>query len=72
MKKPANLLPAVNLTPFTLTAYEGRAHWFRSCPLYVEAFRTLKEARETRALILENHPAAYIEITDEGGKVIEC
>lgn len=64
--------PVVNLTPFTLTAYKGRAHWFRSCPLYVEAFHTLKEARETRALILENHPAAYIEITVETGKVIEC
>lgn len=62
----------VNLTPFTLTAYEGRAHWYLNSPLYVEAFRTLKEARETRALILENHPAAYVEITDEAGKVIEC
>ena len=72
MKRPVDLLPAVNLTPFTLTAYAGRAHWFRSSPVYSEAFRTLKDARETRALILENHPAAYIEITDETGKVIEC
>jgi len=71
MKRPIVLLPAVNLTPFTLTAYEGRAHWFRSCPLYIEAFPTLKDARETRALILEEHPAAYIEITSERGEVIE-
>lgn len=71
MKRPVDLLPAVNLTPFTLTVYEGRAHWYLNSPLYVEAFRTLKEARETRALILEEHPAAYIEITSERGEVIE-
>lgn len=71
MKRPVDLLPAVNLTPFTLTAYEGRAHWCKNTPLYIEAFPTLKDARETRALILEKHPAAYIEITSERGEVIE-
>lgn len=31
----------------------------------------LKDARETRALILEEHPAAYIEITGPRGEVVE-
>lgn len=71
MKRPVDLLPAVNLTPFTLTVYEGRAHWYKNTPLYIEAFPTLKDARETRALILEEHPAAYIEITGPRGEVVE-
>lgn len=71
MKRPVDLSPAVNLTPYTLTAYAGRAHWFRSSPVYSEAFRTLKDARKTRALILDTHPAYYVEITDARGEVVE-
>ena len=71
MKKSLDLLPPANLTPYTLTAYAGRAHWFRSSPVYTEAFRTLKDARETRGLILDTHPAYDVEITDARGEVIE-
>ena len=71
MKKTLDLLPPVNLTPYTLTAYAGRAHWFRSSPVYTETFRTLNDARETRTLILDTHPAYDVEITDARGEVIE-
>jgi len=55
-----------NETPYTLTKYTGRSYWYRNTPDYTEDFPTLQLALETKKIIEESEPTAYIEITKDG------
>lgn len=61
-----NLFTVKNETPYTLTKYTGRSHWYRNTPDYTEDFPTLRLAIETKKLIEREEPTAYIEITKDG------
>lgn len=55
----------INMTPYTLLVYPGRAHWYKPIEDLCVSFCTLEEAENEKRIIERLRPKYYCEIVQD-------